>query len=294
MASNLGVQIKRPTSYPFGGRLIILGNLSNPLLQSPTGLAEGSLVISFPAMPETIELARQTDYMVVSNMVVPDGVHQYRWTAPLAIPFSFSLHSQDQDYCPDGALTLLRVAARLHALVLPVGDASVQVTVNNDAPLTQENNAPTATPNSGAPSPGFDANRLAKAASPNSPTFQTPANNRIDPPVACLLELMYTAQNEPGILCVGYVKDVKVVLKGPWLRGPGQAYNLPTSGEFSFTFIHRPGHSNNYSQVGLNPALAQPGQPQAYADLVRENLFRTSQLIKNTGNNYRGLGESLK
>jgi hypothetical protein len=53
--------------------------------------------------------------------------------------------------------------------------------------------------------------------------------------------------------------------------------------------MHRPGHSNDYSSP-VSPRLGSTGlqQPQAYADLVRQNLFYTSQLIKDTGNNYRG------
>ena len=84
--------------------------------------------IEFPAMPDTIDLIRSTDYAVTYNPVLPDGVHVYRGTRPMEIPFAFKLHAFDDNYCPQGALTLLKTAARLHAFLLPVGLASEYIT----------------------------------------------------------------------------------------------------------------------------------------------------------------------
>lgn len=239
---------------------------------------ENNFSIDFPSMPDAIELARQTDYMVVNNMVIPDGVHQYRFTSPLQIPFSFNLHYLDEEYCPDGALSLLRIAARLHALTLPFGDSKMQVSVGNDAPLDAQDK-----PQPQAPTPKDEAQQNKLAQEPQGPTFVAQNNTKFDPPATCRLELMFTKENEPGIVCVGYIKDVRAVLKKPWMRGPGRAFNLPTWAEFGFTFVHRPGHGNAFSN--LNPGV-QSQQSQAYADLVRQNFYNTRQLA--ISGNYRG------
>ena len=39
--------------------------------------------VDFPAMPDTIELARSADYAVNYNIVMPDGIHQYKGTKPM-------------------------------------------------------------------------------------------------------------------------------------------------------------------------------------------------------------------
>ena len=274
---NIDVKIRREKSYPHCGRLIVLESLDSQKPLQAFSL-ENNFSIDFPAMPETIELARQADYKVISNMVVPDGVHQYRFTSPLSIPFSFQLHSMDDEYCPEGDLTLLRVAARLHSLVMPFGESNaMSVTVANDSPL--QNNRP----DPGAKSPGNDANQQAKAQEPNDPTFQAAENAKFDPPVTCRLELMFTKESEPGIVCNGYVKDVRVSLKGPWLRGPDRAFNLPSSAEFNFNFVHRPAHYNSFSKQN---GISGGGQAQAFAEYVLRKFYNTRELA-GTGD-YRG------
>lgn len=279
---NLDTVIRRDRkgSYPWCGRLIVMEALDSQKPLQAFSL-ENNFSIDFPAMPDSIELARQTDYKVVSNMVVPDGVHLYRYTAPLQIPFTFSLHAMDDEYCPKGALTLLQVASRLHALVLPFGDSeSTFVTVGNDAPM-QDNR-----PQPGQKSPGNDANQQAKSSETNDPTFQVTDNSKFDPPVTCRLELMFTSEKEPGIICTGYVKDVRVVLKGPWLKGPDRAFNLPSSGDFSFTFMHRPAHYNAFSsRKSVNSSL----QSQAFSQYVLERFYNTRGLVG--GGDYMGFGK---
>lgn len=278
--SNVDVKIRREKSYPHCGRLIVLESLDSQKPLQAFSL-ENNFSIDFPAMPDAIELARQADYKVISNMVVPDGVHQYRYTSPLTIPFSFVLHSMDDEYCPDGALTLLRLAARLHALVLPFGESTpYSVMVQNDSPLTNNR------PNPGAKPPGNDASQQSRSQEPNDPTFQASQNAKFDPPVTCRLELMFTRESEPGIVCNGYVKDVRVNLKGPWLRGPDRSFNLPTAAEFSFTFVHRPAHYNSFSkQTGITGG----GQVQAFADHILRKFYNTREL-SSTGD-YRGFIE---
>lgn len=278
--SNLDVKIRRQKSYPYCGRLIVLDSIDSQKPLEPFSL-ENNFSVDFPAMPESLDLARQAEYKIVSNMVVPDGVHQYRYTSPMSIPFNFSLHSLDDEYCKDGSLTVLQVAARLHALTVPFGDSTGQiVTVANDAPLTNEGR-----PQPDAVSPKNDANAQAKSQAPNDPTFQAATNAKFDPPATVRLELMFTKEAEPGIICTGYLRDVRTLFWGPWLRGPNasRAFNMPTSCDYSFTFVHHPAHYNAYN----NPNGIQPTQQvQTFADHILRNFYNTRGLAG--GGDYRG------
>ena len=271
---NSDVKIRRE-SYPHCGRLIVLEKLDNTRpLDTTLG---GNVSIDFPAMPETIEFARQTDYKVISNMVVPDGVHQYRYTSPMTIPISFTLHAADAQYCPDGPLTILRVAARLHSLILPFGESNAMaVSVGKDAPVVAGR------PDAAAAKVGTETSVVHSAAEPE-PEFTTSSSARFDPPVTCRLELLFVKDNEPGVVCNGYVKEVRVALKGPWLRGQRQAYNMPSSADFSFVFMHRPAHYNSFSD---KTGLTAGGQVQAFSEYVLEKFYNTREL-KGTGD-FRG------
>lgn len=265
------IKIRRPTSFPFCGRLIALPTSTSLQIAKSLSL-DDETSIDFPAMPDTIELVRQTEYLVHTNQILPDGIHMYKGTRPLEIPFSFRLHSMDEEFCPNGALTLLRVAARLHSFVLPIsthGDVSIFAKAGDSTnPSNQE------------------AEQSARSASPqNDITVTVGKDAQIFNPVTCRLELIYTEANLPGIACVGYVRDVNVKLHGPWMRGPGRSYNLPTAGEFSFTFVHRPGHGNVFSTEKIgDQALGL--QPQAHASWVKDKLFNTLELVQVA--NYRG------
>jgi hypothetical protein len=104
------------------------------------------------------------------------------------------------------------------------------------------------------------------------------------PPVTCLLNLIWVGEDQPGIACIGYVRDVRVRLIGPWLRGNNGEYNLPSAGEFEFTFIHRPSHNNSAGfdfskqsgQFSTTPAMTEA---QAYATDVRNQLYNTRNLV---------------
>lgn len=274
--------IRRDKTFPFCGRLIIL-DTSKGDIRDPVAVTPG-FSIDFPAMPDQIELARRAEYRVQSNMVVPDGVHQYMSTAIQKIPFSFKLHAMDQEYCKEGALTVLKVAARLHALVVPLGNSDLRVTVQNDGVLNDDGHS-----QPGAVGPKTQANVESKAGKgttgqatqsasdgSNLAGFSSDSLLKPDPPVGVRLELIATENEGPGINCNGYVEDVRVVLFGPWLRGPNMSQNLPTAGEFSFTFVHRPGHGNWFSNNNGSAAVTM--QSQAFADLIRERLFNTRDL----------------
>lgn len=276
--ANVDLKIRREKSYPECGRLIVLESANSQMSNLGEKMLDRNFSIDFPAMPDSIELARQADYKIVSNMVVPDGVHQYRYTSPLTIPFTFMLHAMDDKYCPDGPLTLLRVAARLHAMIVPFGNSdAMSVSVGNDAPLLLGE------PNPESQAVGVDASVTQRASNPSDVAFALAAGAQYDPPVTCRLELVFTEHTEPGIACNGYIKDVKVLLKGPWLRGPGVSYNLPTSGEFGFTFVHRPAHYNSFSSQN---GITAGGQVQAFSDFVLQRFYNTRSLT-GTGN-YRG------
>lgn len=291
MASSNNEVLKRADTRPTGGRLVVLDSAVASQQIAASGLIEDAnkfFFIEFPAMPEAIELARRANYTVLTNMVVPDGVHQYKGTDPLVIPIQFELHAFDQEYCPNGALSLLRVAARLHALVLPLGsNESFQIDVGvPDRPPTPQQQTQAANgaskqfalaEGSGAEGSVSDRSEIAQ-----NPGFSSLKQDTISPPVTCRLELMFVDGNSPGIVCTGYVQDVRVNLKGPFMKGPESSFNLPTSAEFSFNFMHRPGHGNNFTIKTTNFGR----QAQAHADIVRRRFYNTRDLSTNQG--YRG------
>jgi hypothetical protein len=274
------------------GRLVALSTtrtalqVKQPLTDTPF---QNALSIDFPAMPDTIELMRTAEYKVLSNVVLPDGVHQYMKTNPLEIPFSFRLHAEDSDFCPQGALTLLQLAARLHSFILPISRGNKNSTVSahpaSTTVLTDDTppqNTP-ATPKPGAPDQGLQQAQADSNAS--AQTAITGANDVFNP-VTCWLHLMFIDDNQPGISCIGYVKEVGVKLNGPWRRSVAGGFNLPTSGDFSFTFVHRPGHGNsNFAQSIVPNSVAL--QPQAYANDVKDRLYNTRNLV--VAANYTGL-----
>lgn len=238
--------------------------------------------IDFPAMPESIELVRSAEYLVSSNIVMPDGIHQYKGTKPMDIPVSFRLHSMDQQYCKKGALTLLQLAARLHSFILPVSTFKRGTIV---APRAKDMNPKE---NGGKPDDGT----LNEAATKED-VYEVQSGGQpggIFNPVTCWLHLMWVGNDQPGISCIGYVREVKVKFNGPWLRGPGNSFNLPTSADFDFTFVHRPGHGNNtsYTDSAFPPTVADSGQ--AYADDVKDKFYNTRDLVHAA--NYQGFGRN--
>jgi len=232
----------------------------------------------FPAMPDVIELARKTDYAVVNARYAPDGIHIYKSTFPLEIPITFKLASNDIDFCPKGVYSLLQMAALLHSLVLPLGTQDKKVTTTQMAPTVGEP-APAI---AGQPSTSSASN----AQDPNVST-SCEQDDALRPPVTCALELMWTEAEGPGIVCIGYVKDVSAKFSGPWLRGPRQSFNLPSFCDFSFTFVHAPGYGNDYTKTGQG--LGQ--QVHAYAQYVEKHFYSTFGLSNDgaAGSKYRGL-----
>ena len=238
--------------------------------------------IDFPAMPDVLELNRSAEYAVNHNIVMPDGIHQYKGTKPMDIPFSFQLSAHDRQYCKQGALTLIQLAARLHSFVMPIstfGPGAI-VAPKADDPAVQEGKPPEA---------------LTKALASQETIYTvTAANGRqngaVYGPVTCWLHLMWVNETSPGISAIGYVREISVKFNGPWLRGPSNSFNLPTSADFSFVFVHRPGHGNamQFTDSRFPPTIAQSGQ--AFADDVKDKLYNTRALVYAA--NYQGFASN--
>lgn len=272
MPSHVEQPLRRSRSDPACGRLIILSGLGDRArtIFDPTNVSEWErerfVSINFPSMPDVIELARSADYAVLSSQAFPDGIHQYRSTSPLEIPVSFKLSAHDSEYCPKGAYTLLQLASVLQSLTLPFGPEG--------SPLTVSRNLVD----------GTDSQSMAARANGERKLEYSLASNDIYPPAVCYLELIMTDNSGPGVACVGYVKSVSAKLMGPFLRGQGLAKNLPSAGDFSFTFVHYPGYQNAFT---LDQRLAQTTEAQAFADTVRRQLYNTRHLL-NQGTPYHG------
>jgi hypothetical protein len=266
-----------PNSPVINGRLVSLSSLETiRQLRNLTNdaTAENAVVINFPSMPDTIELARKATYYTLSTFTLPDGFHQYQHTDPLRIPFSFKLHAFDHEYCPQGALTLLDVAAKLHALVLPVAKSGTTIGVKQAGVGLAGNT---------------EADKEKSAASPSSNSVElTAEDGAVSFPVSVLLDLIYAGSDAPGISCVGYIEEVSVKLNGPWLTPPGSGNkNLPTSLDASFTFVHRPSHTNKF-EVTNKTTNAQ--NAQAFAGDVKDRLYNTIALVNATA--YQGFSSN--
>lgn len=290
---------------PVIGRLIAMPTTPGKIQVGDLGKIAGYrnvVSFDFPSMPDVIELARSAEYIVNYNPIMPDGMHQYKGTRPLEIPLSFKLHAMDNTYCKNGSLTLLQLAARLHSFVLPITSSENPATV---APLTAGSIIDDRLAGKDRVDESKRAAELANISKeyktaggkgePNESTVLSDSstnssaytlsmggkNQGADPPVTCFLNLIWVAEDQPGISCIGYVKDVRVRLLGPWLRGPNGAFNLPSAGEFEFTFVHRPSHNNNWGGIQRSDKFTAPAsaETQAYATDVRNRLFNTRNLV---------------
>lgn len=260
------------------GRLVSLSHATSDVHSFLLGEGDSissAIVINFPHLPQSIDLARKADYRVTSNFVIPDGIHQYKGTAPLEIPMSFAIHAfDDAEYCEHGPMTLLVIAARLHALTLPISRGGAEVVATAVGELATDVSTSDAA--------------TEKRSVDSSPTLSRPSNPPLFP-VACKLDLIYTGDGRPGISCVGYVKDVNAKLKGPWLRSHvPYVKGLPTSAEYTFTFVHRPGHTNRFLSDQAQGSFDLGVQVNAFADDVKNNLYNTVGLLTNQTVAYEG------
>ena len=256
--------------------------------------------IFFPSMPDTIDLDRIAEYNVSTGFMIPDGIHIYKRTQPLYIPFSFSLHAMDREFCSRGPLSILQIAADLHSLVLPLNGAGSagrpRVHSVYLSPEAVKAFARTTVPVGGAPT---TADASASGTDPAATNKDDYSGNIMDPgnhqsasfPVTCRLDLITSdpsLSSGMGIRCVGYVREVRIKLKGPWLSGRAGVKNLPTSADFSFTFVHHPSHTNNFRVDAGQRNLLEMGM---YATDVRDRLYDSVFISSDSNESFTGFGE---
>lgn len=276
-----------PSRTPVMGRLFSLSHYTNAVADFLAGgdPKENQVVINFPSMPDSIDLARSANYKVYPTLAHPDGAHhQYQGTDPAEIPFSFRVHAFDE-YCNQGSLTLLQIAGALHALTLPIGDSSKAIGGSFTGTASE------------VPNSEQESRKEARSQNPGGLALENGGFvSGVAFPVAAKLELIYIDGNAPGISCVGYVKSVRTRLIGPFLAAPDAsaptARNLPSALEAEFTFVHRPSHTNSFAGDSSQRGTADlKPQVQAYADDVKNRLYNTSGLISGRTIAYKGFNK---
>jgi hypothetical protein len=244
---------------------------------------DDQIIVNFPNLPDEIDLMRTSEWRVTQSPLLPDGFHMYDHTSPLELPFTFKVHAFD-DYAVNGPETILQIAAKLHALQLPIINSRQSGKITRDSGTVEQS--------------GTDSAKQQKGESPNTQelgsTFAVAdgqyGTNYYFPP-ACVLNLMIGSGGPQalGICCIGYVKNVSTKLKGPWLNS-GRAdvnRNLPSSGEFAFTFVHAPSYTNSLNFDGDNKLLT--AQVGAYR--MKNSFYNTIDILSETGVDvgYKGL-----
>jgi hypothetical protein len=275
------------------------------------GSATDHYTIFFPAMPEEIDLSRAATYKITSTPVHPDGIHWYVATEPLSVPVSFDLHAHDIDYCTQGPLTILRTCAILHSLLLPIRTSKSQqnaLTQNIDSQITaaasvnQSDSTRSKTDDASTSKSAADNSSSEKNTSTSTSGEDITAylnrtktefsdastgnttgveNTSFAYPPPCWLRLING--NPYSIQLSGYIKDVHVKIKGPWLtasQGGMTYYNLPTSAHFEFTFVNCPCYTNDFSDMAFTSAFLQDVGSYLYdSQNIREKLVGTGVAI---------------
>ena len=257
----------RPNSEKQSARLYsLMASRENSLDQ---GITKGNIVmIYFPAMPEMIDLDRAASYEVTSPITAPDGQHVFKSVTPLSVPITFKLHAFD-DYCPEGPIDLLRIGARLHALMLALrsGASADRIVQANSSEVKKASDKQNENPDKKSDSSTVAFNNRALTDLKNTGVKSLPSF----PPV-CVLDLIWTGPDSPGIKLGGYVQAVRVKFKGPWLKvdGPGNYKNLPSAAEYSFTFVSAPGYRNGAATSG------GAFEAQMFGEEVRNVLYNAT------------------
>ena len=241
----------------------------------PTGIStEDIIYISFPAMPEVIELARDVTYKHHQIPTHPDGFHIYQSMGFLEIPISFELHAHDTEYCGDqGPVALLTIAAKLHAMQMPI----VRNQFAGQFTLTLKE--------AEGGKPAEFGNTIVDPQSNDASALQL----RFPPP--CVMNIILGNEGQGqlggiGICCRGFIKRVSVKLHGPWLNYPRFHRNLPSRAEYEFTFVHNPSYSNAlyYSSEGGNKDIYGKSRQTTFigsqqSDLVLSSLFNSLGVV---------------
>jgi len=191
--------------------------------------------IQFPHMPETLDLGRSASYVPVKTASNPDGgIVMYTSTEQLKVPITFKAHAFDSEFCPQGPMTLLEMAGRLHSLVLPNFVTTFDYAVTATAVDSNFRSTSEAAIDSGVNT------------TENGYGIIGTGSDKVPLPPAPVLLKLITTEFGTGVQFYGYVENVRVVLRGPWLQIEGNSSytNLPTSAEFSFTVVHSPSYFN--------------------------------------------------
>jgi len=265
---------------------VMSGSSSGDSVNEPAN----GIVINFPAMPDVIELARKANYSnVASNSPAsPDGFHIYKNTEPLKIPIKFSAHSFDSDFTgDDGPVALLQMAARLHTLTVPV--LSSTATRGGATGLVSTPSSPPTAPSAPPVSTEIPAKtQPATNVQSEDVTAQNATDQYVYFPVPCILNIMFAKWRgvEYGIYCSGFVEDVAVTLRGPWLQGQAAGRdlddlrNMPSIVDYAFTFVYQPGYTNNFLGGQVNANVANQLMLQTMAKDIYQRLFNQIQLDK--------------
>jgi hypothetical protein len=255
--------------------------LQKAAMMDPNQELPGTLRINFPAMPETLTLARQAVYNKINSPAAPDGFHWYRHTEPLTIPIKFSLAGFDKDYCrEDGPYALLDTTAKLHAMAMPVVPATGNETKQAGLAVGNQGSDAQVLATSQAGSAQLDQ--------PRDVTVSVVGENELKAsvsrsqsdiiyfPPACVLSIILAelpGRPPLGVQCIGFVDSVDVTFHAPWLQSGGQAgaaiVNLPSRADFEFKFVHQPNYTNaiNAETGGVNKLYTTT------AETVRNRLY---------------------
>ena len=204
------------------------------------------VLINLPSIPPELTFERTAQFQTQTNQISPDGlIHVYQHTNPLELNYDFSLHFQDE-YCENGAVDLVRVASMLHALTLPFSIGRTPDTDVAKANAEEQRKVADAQARNRATIPAFLQGIKMVADTFNAATASDVVNAPIDVawPPPCRLDI-FKAEGR-SVRMYGYVKRANVVFKEPWLQvasGDG-SYNLPSSANYSFTFVNAPAYRN--------------------------------------------------
>lgn len=230
--------------------------------------SKGKIVIYLPYLPENLEFPRENTYQArESNQAMPDGFWIYQSTSPLEINLEFTLHYTD-DLCIEGSKTLLEIAAKFHALMLPASNS-----------VARKTNSPPAISTSDSAS-SIELNDSTTQLSASDAARNISAQLNVKFPPACSLRLIQAGSGGLGVNCVGFIKSAVPILHGPYMQSTdGGAYNLPSAATYKFTFVHNPSYTNYFANGEIKFI-------NAFGPDVFNFFYNTAHLSALTGETY--------
>lgn len=239
--------------------------------RSPNNITSSThIIMMFPSAPRTIDLSRDVSYDNNGNtQITPDGFFIYKYTSPLEVPIDFSVSIYDRDMCPDGVNSLFLAASFLQSLALPMDVGNIADT--NIATLTEKPRT-----EKGVQKSQIENTLFAGTMDSNAIIEQSFAGTLpVVFPAPCVLRLMGCGAGGRGVELHGFIKAVKTSFKAPFLTALADSsasgsnyYNLPSSVDYSFTFVNSPSYTNNLAQMDFRLNL--------YAKDVFQTLYARS------------------